>query len=128
MRKDGLFAYQLAVVADDIYQNISHVIRGSDLLEPTARQLSFFNIINKNAPLYGHIPLAVTESGYKLSKQNKAPAIDTNNPQPTLIKALDFLGQQPPKDLKLMTVEAIISWATQHWSIDKIPKKHEILL
>ena len=73
LRKDGLFAYQLAVVVDDIVQNISHVIRGCDLLEPTARQLSFYQILQHTAPKFGHFPLAVTKPGFKLSKQNNAP-------------------------------------------------------
>lgn len=147
-RKDGLFAYQLAVVADDIYQNISHVIRGCDLLEPTARQLSFYQLLsnkvfnhlfqskqdknhlseNIKAPVFGHIPLAVTEQGYKLSKQNKAPAIDNHKPQPALFAALQFLGQQPPNDLKHLPVDEIIQWAITHWQLDSVPKKQEIQL
>ncbi len=125
-RKDGLFAYQLAVVHDDIYQNISHVIRGCDLLEPTARQLSLYATLNKQAPKYGHVPLAITKQGYKLSKQNKAPAIDTNNPQPALIAALNFLGQTPPAELINTGVDEIITWAIKHWSRNKVPKKQEI--
>lgn len=127
-RKDGLFAYQLAVVADDIYQNISHVIRGCDLLEPTARQLSFFPILQANAPQYGHIPLAITEQGYKLSKQNKAPAIDNNNPQPALFAALNFLGQKTPKNLMNASVDEIITSAIQNWRREKVPKLAEITL
>lgn len=127
-RKDGLFAYQLAVVHDDIQQNISHVIRGCDLLEPTARQLTLFATLNKLAPQYGHIPLAITEQGYKLSKQNKAPAIDNKNPQPTLIAALDFLGQVPEPDLVYENVIDIINWAVEHWSRKKVPKVKEITI
>lgn len=125
-RKDGLFAYQLAVVADDIFQKISHVIRGCDLLEPTARQLSFFKQLQKESPKYGHIPLAVTEQGYKLSKQNKALPVDSSNPQPTLFAALAFLGQNPPKALLTAKVEEIIQWGITHWQINAVPKKHEI--
>ena len=128
LRKDGLFAYQLAVVVDDIYQGISHVIRGCDLLEPTARQLSFFSILNHLAPQYGHIPLAITPDGYKLSKQNKAPAIDNNNPQPALIAALNFLGQQPPTELSTYPVNEIIHWAVNHWSVSQIPHQQQIML
>lgn len=125
-RKDGLFAYQLAVVHDDIYQNITHVIRGCDLLEPTTRQLTLFATLNKQAPQYGHIPLAITKEGYKLSKQNKAPAIDNSNPQPALIAALEFLGQAPESDLVHEKVADIISWAIKHWSRTKIAKVKEI--
>jgi len=120
-RKDGLFAYQLAVVHDDIEQNISHVIRGCDLLEPTARQLTFFKTLSFPAPIYGHIPLAITAQGYKLSKQNKAPAIDNSNPQPALIAALDFLGQCPEPTLSNEKVADIITWAINHWSRDNVP-------
>jgi len=125
-RKDGLFAYQLAVVVDDIYQNINHVIRGCDLLEPTARQLSLFATLNCSTPKYGHVPLAVTTKGYKLSKQNKAPAINNNNPQPALVAALKFLGQAPDPNLINENVDDIINWAINHWSRDKIAKVKEI--
>ncbi len=119
-RKDGLFAYQLAVVVDDIFQNINHVIRGCDLLEPTARQLTLFTALKKKAPQYGHVPLAITEQGYKLSKQNKATAIDNNNPQPALFSALEFLGQAPEPDLIHEKVTDMISWAIKHWSREKV--------
>jgi len=127
-RKDGLFAYQLAVVADDIFQNISHVIRGCDLLEPTVRQLSFYQILGHQAPQYGHIPLAITDQGYKLSKQNKAPAIDIRKPQPSLIQALEFLGQKPPQALIHDSVDNIINWAITNWQIKQVPKQQEIKL
>ncbi len=130
-RKDGLFAYQLAVVADDIAQNISHVIRGCDLLEPTARQLSLYQALDNcflqaNSPQYGHVPLAITDEGYKLSKQNKAPAIDNANPQPALIGALTFLGQSPCSELVHNSVEAIIAWAIKNWQRNKVPKLTEM--
>lgn len=130
-RKDGLFAYQLAVVADDIAQGITHVIRGCDLLEPTARQLTFYKTLNESflktkTPYYGHIPLAVTQEGYKLSKQNKAPAIDNVMPQPALISALNFLGLTAPDALIEATVDEIIQWAITHWQRSKVPKFKEI--
>ena len=127
-RKDNLFAYQLAVVVDDIYQGISHIIRGCDLLEPTARQLSFYQILNHPAPAFGHFPLAITDDGYKLSKQNNAPAIDTKNPIPSLIAALRFLGQQPPTELNYASVDELLTWAISHWSINNVPKSQEIVL
>jgi glutamyl-Q tRNA(Asp) synthetase len=127
-RKDNLFAYQLAVVVDDVYQGISHIIRGCDLLEPTARQLSFYQILNHPVPAFGHFPLAITDEGYKLSKQNNAPAIDTKNPIPSLIAALRFLGQQPPTELNYASVDELLTWAISHWSINNVPKSQEIVL
>lgn len=128
LRKDGLFAYQLAVVVDDIYQNITHVIRGCDLLEPTARQLSFYQILQHKAPQFGHFPIAATSQGFKLSKQNNAPAIDKNNPIPSLFSALVFLGQQPPNELQTASVDELLTWAIGHWSITGVPKSQEIIL
>ena len=127
-RKDGLFAYQLAVVADDIYQNITHVIRGCDLLAPTVRQITLFNILGAPTPQFGHIPLAVTPEGYKLSKQNKAPAIDINHPQIALIAALEYLGQKPDNAMTESTVEEIMQWAVNNWARQSIPKKQEIIV
>lgn len=127
-RKDGLFAYQLAVVCDDIEQNITHIIRGCDLLEPTARQLTFFNVLQQPTPYFGHVPLAVTEQGFKLSKQNKAPAINNQLPQPTLVNALRFLQQKPPNELVYQPVEKIIEWAIQHFDFSLLANKQEIVL
>lgn len=128
LRRDGLFAYQLAVVVDDIAQGITHVVRGCDLLEPTIRQISFIRQLGYTAPQYAHIPLAVTDQGYKLSKQNKAPAIDRSSPQPALIKALAFLGQQPPPYLLKSSVANIISWAIEHWQQKQVPRHKEIII
>lgn len=127
-RKDGLFAYQLAVVVDELYQNITHVIRGCDLLEPTVRQLSLFTTLKQKAPIYGHFPVAAASQGFKLSKQNKAPTLDHNNPQSALIAALNFLGQQPDKNLVNASVDEIISSAISHWQRNKIPQQKEIII
>jgi len=106
-RSDGLFAYQLVVVLDDIEQKISRVVRGADLLEPTARQISLFKQLNHPAPEYAHLPLAVASPGFKLSKQNYAPAISITHPQPALVAALDFLGLAPPAELLQQKVEQV---------------------
>lgn len=125
-RKDGLYAYQLAVVADDIEQNISHIIRGCDLLEPTARQLTLFRTLTHQAPQFGHVPLVITEQGYKLSKQNKAPALDNQKPQATLMAALHFLGQTPPADLLSHSVSDILLWAEKNMQFGQLPQQKEI--
>lgn len=116
-RSDGLYAYQLVVVADDIEQQITHVVRGADLLQPTARQISLFTQLNYRAPHYLHLPLAVAKAGLKLSKQNHVPAIDNKNPVPTLVDALYFLGLNPPASLLQSTVSDVLTWGVNHWQV-----------
>ena len=91
-RKDGLFAYQLAVVVDDIDQGITDIVRGGDLLDTTARQIFLYRILGKTPPQYSHIPVVKDEYGNKLSKQNHAPAVDLQPPHSNIKNALLFLG------------------------------------
>ena len=121
-RRDGLFAYQLVVVVDDIEQKISRVVRGADLLEPTARQISLFKQLSHTVPEYAHVPLAVTEPGFKLSKQNHAPAINIDDPIPELLRALSFLGINITDDMKLSNVEEVLTWASTQFSLTAIPQ------
>ncbi|MCO7201752.1 tRNA glutamyl-Q(34) synthetase GluQRS [Pseudoalteromonas sp. OANN1] len=127
-RRDGLFAYQLVVVVDDIEQKISHIVRGADLLEPTARQISLFRQLNRPSPQYAHVPLAVAEPGYKLSKQNHAPAIDNRNPLPTLYAALRYLYVPIDSLHNYQDIEALLAHAIDIFSLDRVPKVQEIQL
>ncbi|MCK4743363.1 MAG: tRNA glutamyl-Q(34) synthetase GluQRS [Sulfuriflexus sp.] len=120
-RSDGLFAYQLAVVVDDALQNITDVVRGSDMLDSTPRQIYLQQHLNYATPNYMHIPLATHSDGHKLSKQTMAPAITLDDPRPTLIKALNFLGQQAPHELRDTNIETIWGWVIQNWSAENIP-------
>lgn len=119
-RKDGLFAYQLAVVVDDIIQGVTHVIRGMDLLEVTARQIVLFKLLGSKPPAFGHVPLVLNDSGQKLSKQNLAPALDSSQAAKNLWHALVFLGQNPPTDFGVIDtaggVDEILAWARRHWN------------
>lgn len=115
MRKDGLFAYQLAVVIDDIAQGITHVIRGADLLPVTARQIRLFQLCRAASPRYGHIPVALGDNGCKLSKQNHAPALNKHQARENLWRALTFLRQNPPKALGREPPATILAWACNHW-------------
>ncbi len=120
-RRDGLFAYQLTVVVDDARQGITEVVRGADLLDSTAKQIYLQQLLDYAQPDYLHIPLAVNQNGQKLSKSMTAANIKHDPPQTSLVRALDFLGQQPPVHLKYSPVEAIWHWAIHHWDITKIP-------
>ena len=94
-RADGLFAYQLAVVVDDAAQGITHVVRGEDLTDNTARQILLQRHLGLPTPHYLHTPLVLGANGEKLSKQNGAAALDTATPasaQLALQQAASVLG------------------------------------
>ena len=98
-RSDGIYAYQLAVVADDATQGITNIVRGADLLDSTPRQIYLQRLLGYSTPTYMHFPIAVNNQGEKLSKQNKAALLDVSNPVKQLIEAANFLGQEPPIEL-----------------------------
>lgn len=118
-RKDGLFAYQLAVVVDDAWQGINHVIRGTDLLDSTERQIYLQQQLGLATPVYGHIPLATNAEGQKLSKQNLAPAIDSRSALDNLRDALAFLGQAPPP-AACANPGQLLAWAIPHWRRENV--------
>ncbi|WP_417531495.1 tRNA glutamyl-Q(34) synthetase GluQRS [Marinobacter lipolyticus] len=121
LRKEGFFAYQLAVVVDDIDQGITDVVRGSDLLDLTAQQQQIYRALGATPPNWLHIPVILNEEGQKLSKQNHAPALDDWQPAGNLTSALAALGQHPPANLNQQPVENILAWATRHWQREAIP-------
>jgi glutamyl-Q tRNA(Asp) synthetase len=119
-RADGLFAYQLAVVIDDAFQQVSHVVRGADLLDSTPRQIYLQQLLGLPTPHYLHLPIAVNAAGEKLSKQTLAAPIDRHHPAKMLVQVLDFLKQSPPVSLKNSSVECVLAWAIAHWNIEPL--------
>jgi len=92
LRADGIFAYQLAVVVDDEWQEITDVVRGADLLDSTPRQIHLQKLLGYRTPRYAHVPVVTNEKGEKLSKQTLAPALDLDAAPELLTRALLFLG------------------------------------
>jgi glutamyl-Q tRNA(Asp) synthetase len=125
-RRDGLFAYQLVVVVDDMDQAITQVVRGADLIELTSRQQALFQLLGATAPSYLHLPLAVTSPGFKLSKQNHAPAVEHWPVSQTLTAVLSFLGHPPPPELHGADAKELLAWAGSVWQISRLPLQHEI--
>lgn len=121
-RADGLYAYQLAVVVDDGFQGINHVVRGSDLLDSTPRQIHLQRLLGLPTPGYLHLPVAVNARGEKLSKQTRAAALDIRETRLLLWQALAFLGQQPPAELRSAPPADLWDWARRHWQTARIPR------
>ncbi|PKF49499.1 tRNA glutamyl-Q(34) synthetase GluQRS [Enterovibrio nigricans] len=126
-RRDGLFAYNLAVVLDDIYQGVTQVVRGADLIEPTGRQVSLYQKLGQAPVSYLHLPLALNADGNKLSKQNHAPAINNDNPGPAMEAALAFLGHAIPQELKGAQVDLLLAWGVENWQCGKLPSETEVI-
>ncbi|MDD2700355.1 MAG: tRNA glutamyl-Q(34) synthetase GluQRS [Sideroxydans sp.] len=114
-RADGLFAYQLAVVVDDAFQDITHVVRGADLLNSTPRQIHLQQLLGLRVPHYMHLPIAVNEAGEKLSKQTLAQAVNIEQTVNELWCALRFLQQRPPQELRNEDIGTVWAWAHQNW-------------
>ena len=119
-RRDGLFAYQLAVVVDDAVQGITHVVRGADLLHSTPRQILLQQFLGLPTPVYAHVPVATDSKGIKLSKSAGAAAVDVTRPGEELWRALQFLGQNPPQDLRKAGADTLWSWAVENWQLDAL--------
>ncbi|WP_435955187.1 tRNA glutamyl-Q(34) synthetase GluQRS [Dryocola sp. BD626] len=120
-RRDGLFAYNLAVVVDDNQQGVTEIVRGADLIEPTVRQISLYQQFGWRVPDYVHLPLALNEQGNKLSKQNHAPALPAGDPRPVLIAALSFLNQPVISHWQDLSLEALLNEAVENWALAKVP-------
>ncbi len=119
-RADGLFAYQLAVVVDDAYQGITHIVRGADLLASTPRQIYLQRLLGIVTPHYMHLPIAVNVAGEKLSKQTLAAPVDLSQPATTLRRVLQFLQQEPPTALAKSDAKSILEWAIESWDTSKL--------
>jgi glutamyl-Q tRNA(Asp) synthetase len=126
-RADGLFAYQLAVVADDAWQGLNQVVRGADLLLSTPRQLHLQRLLGLPSPSYAHLPLALDGDGRKLSKQDRDLPVLRRSPLEALLAAYRFLGQAPPTE-GLGSVREFWAWAQSHWDPTRVPTRTQARL
>ena len=128
-RKDGLYAYQLAVVVDDAFQDITHVVRGIDLMNSTPRQIYLQRLLGLNEPAYVHIPVIVNDQGQKLSKQHMASPIDTGSKEKIsylLFSSMNYLGLAPEPALIMESPGDILAWGIAHWSVDNLLNQSEL--
>jgi glutamyl-Q tRNA(Asp) synthetase len=118
-RKDGLIAYQLAVVIDDAYQEVTDIVRGADLLDSTPRQIHLQNILKLSTPGYAHIPLLLDSQGKKFSKSSylgKPPENDLNS----LLKSWHHLNQIKVDAKDFDHIQDFWRWAIKNWDINLI--------
>lgn len=115
-RRDGLIAYQLAVVVDDADQGISHVVRGADLLDSTARQVALQEALGLPTPAYMHLPLIVGNDGQKLSKQNGAVGLDDRQALANLTRVFSCLMPQTRALPTFSGTTEFWAWARDRWN------------
>lgn len=125
-RADGLFAYQLAVVVDDAYQHITHIVRGADLLWNTPRQIALQRLLGVPTPHYAHLPLVTNALGQKLSKQTLAPPLPEFEQSQVLSEALNVLGHPPPAVLHNAPSTELLEWAIANWRIEAVPTQSAV--
>lgn len=121
-RRDGLYAYQLAVVLDDAWQGVTDIVRGADLLDSTPRQLYMQELLGLPQPRYLHVPLIVQPDGHKLGKSYRSPPLTADQATPLLLRALRALGQNTEDSLEHASPREILDWGIKHWNADLIPR------
>ena len=125
-RRDGIIAYQLAVVVDDACQGITDVVRGADLLDSTPWQIALQCALGVPRPAYLHLPLVVEPTGEKLAKARRSVPLDSGAAGPLLHEALRLLCQEPTAELKLESPVSILDWACRHWNPQRLGQLPEI--
>jgi glutamyl-Q tRNA(Asp) synthetase len=125
-RRDGAFAYQLAVVVDDALQGVSDVVRGADLLDSTPWQIALQGTLSLPTPTYTHLPLVVESTGAKLAKSRHSVALDPKAAGRQLHQALELLRQEPPATLELAPVATVLQWAVAHWQPERFRGVREV--
>jgi glutamyl-Q tRNA(Asp) synthetase len=127
-RRDGVFAYQLAVVVDDALQGITDVVRGADLLESTGWQIGLQGALCLRTPGYAHLPLLLERTGEKLAKSRRSAALDAGRAGAEVLNVLRLLGLSPPAELAGATPATLLEWATGCWRERALPLSREIVM
>jgi glutamyl-Q tRNA(Asp) synthetase len=122
-RRDGLTAYQLAVVVDDEAQGITHVVRGADLLDNTPRQIYLQRALNMATPAYAHVPVLTEPDGGKLAKSRRSVRLDAGAALAQLVAVFGLLGLEPPPKLAQTTLNEAWTWAIARWDVSRVPRR-----
>lgn len=115
-RRDGFYAYQLAVVVDDARQGITDVVRGIDLLHASYWQRALFRQLDLPTPNFHHFPVLIHANGQKLSKQSQAPAVSLQTPERNLRQVFELLQL----DVAPTRPDQMLAHATTLWQPDQL--------
>jgi glutamyl-Q tRNA(Asp) synthetase len=121
-RRDGQFAYLLAVVVDDAYQGVTHIVRGADLLDHTAAQIYLQRQLGLRTPAYAHVPALVEPDGSKLSKSARSIALEPAAAVLQLVYVFELLGLAPPESLADAPLAGVWAWGTEHWDLRRLAR------
>jgi len=120
-RRDGFYAYQLATAVDDGQPEITRVVRGSDLLEETPKQIFLMQRLGLEPPIYAHVPTLLHPDGTKLSKQTGAPALAARDAARSIARVLRVLGVELPEDADGWSAETLLEFGVRAWRLDRVP-------
>lgn len=121
-RRDGLYAYQLAVVLDDAWQGVTDIVRGADLLDNTPRQLYLQELLGLSQPRYLHVPLIIQPDGHKLGKTYRSAPLPAQQASPLILRALRALGQGTDAAMAEARPAEVLAHAARHWDAQAIPR------
>jgi glutamyl-Q tRNA(Asp) synthetase len=127
-RRDGVPAYQLAVVVDDAAQGVTDVVRGADLVDSTPWQIRLAAALGLPTPCYAHVPLVVEPDGSKLSKSRRSLPVAGLDPGVALLESLRLLRQEAPADPGGLLPGEILDWAIRHWDIARMAGLRSVAL
>jgi len=127
-RRDGWFAYLLAVVVDDAYQGVTKIVRGADLLDHTAAQIYLQKRLGLPTPAYAHVPALVEPDGRKLSKAARSVPLDPQAALRQLLYVFELLGFAPPASLARAPLARAWSWAVEHWDLRRLARRPALTL
>jgi glutamyl-Q tRNA(Asp) synthetase len=127
-RRDGWFAYLLAVVVDDAHQGVTKIVRGADLLDHTAAQMYLQRQLGLRSPAYAHVPALIEPDGSKLSKSARSVALDPDAALPQLLHVFELLGLAPPASLTGTSLAGAWRWAVEHWDMSRLARRPSLTL
>ena len=127
-RRDGQYAYHLAVVVDDELQGVTEVVRGADLLSSTPRQILLQRSLGFRTPAYAHLPLLTEPDGRKLAKSRRSAPLAPDRAASQLWEVLSWLRQEPPEALKRAGTAELWRWALENWRPARIAGLREVRL